>query len=115
MPAPALPDPRLLGDFFVPGDVTLGSLAEIYGLPVKPADAATTLSDYFNHLLGHAPHEGDSLPLGAVALIAHTVADGRVVMVGLQLAEPESAEPTTRLTRAARALRRAAGRFKRNS
>ena len=32
MPPPAAPDPRLLGDFFVSGDVTLGALAEIYGL-----------------------------------------------------------------------------------
>ena len=34
MPPPASPDPRLLGDFFVPGDATLGALAEIYGLQV---------------------------------------------------------------------------------
>jgi cell volume regulation protein A len=115
MPAPALPDPRLLGDFFVPGDVTLGSLAEIYGLPVGPADRATTLADYFNHLLGHAPHEGDSLPLGAVALIAHTVADGRVVTVGLQLAEPEPSPSNTPSARATQALRRAAARLRRNA
>ncbi len=38
MPPPAAPDPRLLGDFFVSGDVTLGALAEIYGLSVA-ADA----------------------------------------------------------------------------
>src|SRR5262249_26976961 len=31
MPPPAVPDPRLLGDFFVSGDVTLGALADIYG------------------------------------------------------------------------------------
>jgi cell volume regulation protein A len=113
MPAPALPDPRLLGDFFVPGDVTLGSLAEIYGLPVGPADRATTLADYFNQLLGQAPHEGDSLPLGAVALIAHTVADGRVVMVGLQLAEPDPAQPPTPRARATQALRHAFARLRR--
>src|SRR6266536_350901 len=32
MPPPSAPDPRLLGDFFVSGDVTLGALADIYGL-----------------------------------------------------------------------------------
>jgi len=32
--APATPDPRLLGDFFVAGTATLGALAEIYGLQV---------------------------------------------------------------------------------
>ena len=32
MPPPPLPDPRLLGDFFVTGEHALGELAEIYGL-----------------------------------------------------------------------------------
>src|SRR5712671_6282035 len=40
MPPPSRPDPRLLGDFFVSGDVTLGALAEIYGLAIAPEDAA---------------------------------------------------------------------------
>ena len=39
MPPPAAPDPRLLGDFFVSGDVTLGALADIYGLSIAPEDA----------------------------------------------------------------------------
>jgi len=34
LPPPARPDPRLLGDFFVPGTATLGALADIYGLQV---------------------------------------------------------------------------------
>jgi cell volume regulation protein A len=107
MPPPAAPDPRLLGDFFVPADVTLGALAEIYGLPVDPAQAATSLADYFVDQLGHATHVGDRLPLGAVALIAHAVHDGKVATVGLQLAEPETPAPRPRLLRRLRvALRR---------
>src|ERR1700704_733281 len=43
MPPPAAPDPRLLGDFFVSGDATLGALAEIYGLTVAPEAASITL------------------------------------------------------------------------
>ena len=31
LPPPRAPDPRLLGDFFVPGTATLGALADIYG------------------------------------------------------------------------------------
>src|SRR5262249_59992216 len=45
MPPPAAPDPRLLGDFFVSGEVTLGALAEIYALTVAPAAAETYLPD----------------------------------------------------------------------
>src|SRR6185437_1177403 len=47
MPPPSAPDPRLLGDFFVSGDATLGALAEIYGLTVAPEDAEMPLADYF--------------------------------------------------------------------
>src|SRR5215831_16051323 len=89
MPPPATPDPRLLGDFFVPADVSLGALGEIYGLPIEPAQATTSLADYFAAELGHAAHIGDRLPLGAVALIAHAVADGKVTTVGRQDAQPD--------------------------
>ncbi len=39
MPPPTAPDPRLLGDFFVSGEVTLGALADIYGLSIAPEAA----------------------------------------------------------------------------
>ena len=107
MPPPATPDPRLLGDFFVPADANLGALAEIYGLPIEPAQATTSLADYFAAELGHAAHVGDRLPLGAVALIAHAVHDGKVTTVGLQLADPDTPAPRPRLLRRLRvALRR---------
>src|SRR5262249_58003562 len=63
MPPPATPDPRLLGDFFVPADVTLGALADIYGLPVDRAQAAIPLGDYFVGQLGHVAHIGDRPPV----------------------------------------------------
>jgi cell volume regulation protein A len=115
MPPPAAPDPRLLGDFFIPADATLGALAEIYGLAVDPADAATALADYFAAQLDHPAHAGDRLPLGAVALIAHAVDHGRVTTVGLQLAEPDPVAPPARrrLRRLRAALRRARSRLRR--
>jgi cell volume regulation protein A len=91
MPPPASPDPHLVEDFFVPGDVTLGALAEMYGITVAPDDASMSLADYFANQLGQAPQEGDQLPLGPIALVAHTVTGDRVTTVGLQLAEPEAA------------------------
>ena len=48
MPPPASPDPRLLGDFFVPGDATLGALAEIYGLQVAADHTEVTLAEYLH-------------------------------------------------------------------
>jgi len=91
MPPPARPDPNLLEDFFVSGDVTLGALDEIYGLQIAPEDKPLTLRDYFAARRDSVA-TGDVVGLGPIALVAHTVVDGRVTTVGLQLPEPE-AEP----------------------
>jgi len=93
MPPPSAPDPRLLGDFYVAGDVTLGALADVYGLPVEADAAPMTLADHFARRLGRAARPGDALPLGLVHLIVHQVAGGRVTSVGLQLADPEPVAP----------------------
>ncbi|HEY7665969.1 MAG TPA: potassium/proton antiporter [Xanthobacteraceae bacterium] len=105
MPPPTTPDPRLLGDFFVAGDVTLGALADIYGLTIAPAAAGVSLADHIAGELGHSPKPGDVVQLGPIALVAHRVAGGRVASVGLRLADDEP--PATRtawLTKAAREL-----------
>jgi cell volume regulation protein A len=105
---PAKPDPRLLGDFFVSGDVTLAALAEIYGLQVAPEDAEMSLADDFAAHLKRPAKNGDTLPLGSIVLIAHKVSDGRVVHVGLRLAEPDAvpAAPLSLLERIKGWLRR---------
>jgi cell volume regulation protein A len=96
MPPPARPDPRLLGDFFVTGDHTLGELAEIYGLTIAPEETATTLADFFAARLVRRARQGDVIPLGAIALVAHAVSDGRVTSVGLRLADDDEAPATFR-------------------
>src|SRR4051812_18970328 len=89
-PPQAAADANLVEDFFVPGEITLGALAEIYGLAIPPKDAQTPLADYFAlYFIKHAPRPNDAIPLGPVKLVAHTVVGDRVVTVGLQLAEPE--------------------------
>lgn len=54
MPPVAAPDPHLLGDFVVSGDITLGNLAEIYGVSIGADKAQLTLADY-DITLDHAP------------------------------------------------------------
>lgn len=100
MPPPAGPDPRLLGDFFVPGEATLGMLAEIYGLQIAAAETELSLADHFAAKLGRSAKQGDVLPIGSIALVAHTVAEGRATVVGLRLVEPEPPRrPRSRLQR----------------
>jgi cell volume regulation protein A len=101
MPPPAAPDPRLLGDFFVSGDATLGALAEIYGLTVAPEAASITLAAHMAEELRHTPRPGDVVPLGPIALVAHRVTAGRVSTVGLRLAD-EDYESATLWVRARR-------------
>jgi cell volume regulation protein A len=91
MPPPTSPDPRLLGDFFVSGDATLGALAEIYGLQVAADHMEVALADFFTEQLRRRSKAGDIVQLGPIALLAHKVANGRVTTVGLRLAEPEEA------------------------
>jgi cell volume regulation protein A len=90
MPPPVSPDPRLLGDFFVPGTATLGALAEIYGLQVAADHTEVSLSDYFSEHLRRRVKTGDIVELGPIALLAQKVSNGAVTTVGLRLAEPES-------------------------
>ena len=97
MSPPASPDPRLLGDFFVPATATLGALAEIYGLQVAADHTEVSLADYFTEQLGRRVKTGDIVQLGPIALLAHKVEKGRVSTVGLRLAEPE--EPADLLGR----------------
>src|SRR5499427_840842 len=118
MPPPATPDLRLLGDFFVSGDVTLGTLSEIYGLTIAPQDTATTLADWFGTRLHHKAKVGDRLPLGAIQLVVDGVTKGRVTTVGLYLAEtteplaPESLSTRIKLSMG-RAFARLRGRARR--
>jgi len=116
-PPQTSPDAALVEDFFVPGDVTLGALAEIYGLTIPPEDAGTVLADYFAaYFIKHPPRVNDAIPLGPVKLVAHTVTEDRVVTVGLQLAEPEPVPRTwwdKIAIRSRRALRRLLARLRR--
>jgi cell volume regulation protein A len=107
MPPPSRPDPLLLGDFFVTGEHTLGELADIYGLTVAEEEKGITLADHFAKHGRRVPRPGDALPLGEIALVVHQVVDGRVVSVGLRLAdvEPDEAKPS-RLRRLKRIWRK---------
>src|SRR3954467_1159264 len=100
MPPSTAPDPHLLGDFMMSGEVHLGDLAQIYGVNVDGGQSGLTLADYFDIHLDHAPKEGATLPLDAIVLVARSISGGRVNIVGLRL--PEDEEPAAPLTLLAR-------------
>jgi cell volume regulation protein A len=94
LPPPRAPDPRLLGDFFVPGTATLGALADIYGLQIAPEHMDITLAAQFAEELKRPAKQGDIIHVGTIALLAHKVGKGGVTTVGLQLAEPDENAPS---------------------
>jgi cell volume regulation protein A len=83
------PDPHLLGDFTVSGEVALGDVAQVYGVNVDGEQSKLTLADYFDVHLDHAPKEGATLPLDSIVLVARNLSGGRVNVVGLRLPEEE--------------------------
>jgi potassium/hydrogen antiporter len=92
------PDPHLLGDFIVSGEITLGDLAQTYGVAVDAERSKLTLADYFDVHLDHAPKEGATLTLDSIVLVARSIGGGRVNVVGLRLPEDEEeAVPLTRM------------------
>ncbi|MEA2793491.1 MAG: potassium/hydrogen antiporter, partial [Bradyrhizobium sp.] len=92
------PDPHLLGDFVVSGEVTLGDIAAAYGVTVDAEQSKLTLADYFDVHLDHAPKEGATLALDSIVLVARSISGGRVNVVGLRLPEDEEdAAPLTRI------------------
>jgi len=112
MPVVPAPDPHLLGDFMMPGDVTLRDVADTYGVVVAPSDAHLTLADYFDIHLDHAPRVGATLPLDSIVLVARHIGGNRVNVVGLRL--PEDEEPVLSVpTRAEAAKLKLSGAWKR--
>ncbi len=99
MPAPSKPDAGALGDFFVSGEVSLGLIAETYGLQIAAGDAGMTVAEDFAAHLMRPAKQGDLLPLGSIALIAHTVVEGKVTNVGLRLADSDTEKPHSRIER----------------
>jgi potassium/hydrogen antiporter len=89
--SPAAADPRLLGDFYVPGTATLEMLAHIYGFTIDPDHRTVSLAEEFVARLGPRVQRGAAVPIGPIVMIAHKVAAGRVVQVALQLTAPDPA------------------------
>lgn len=85
LPADVEADQSFFGEFTFRGDVTLGTLAELYGLSVPPDKRGTTVTDYFAEAINEHPVVGDRVPLGASALIVREMDRDRVISAGLQL------------------------------
>ncbi|WP_051340225.1 potassium/proton antiporter [Azospirillum halopraeferens] len=87
-------DRDFYGDLVLLPDVTVGQLAELYGLPLSLTNAERTLRDLFDAEFSGAFEPGDRIRMGGVELIVRDVEDGALTSVGLAL---EPAVPRHRL------------------
>ncbi|UEM23005.1 potassium/proton antiporter [Skermanella mucosa] len=78
-------DRQFFGDLSLKADITVGSLAELYGLPLSVRNARLTLSDLFRQEFRDAVEVGDRLRMGSVELIARDMDEGKLLTVGLAL------------------------------
>ncbi len=79
MPPPAGPTRGCSAISSSPAIITLGELAEIYGLSIAPEDAGDDACRIHRRRSNvRTPKQGDIVPLGAIALVAQRVTDGRV-------------------------------------
>lgn len=74
-----------LGEFFFEADTPLGSLADVYDLPVPTERRDQTVGVYLEKMMGSSPTVGDTVRLGEVELLVSEVTDDRVTRVGLRL------------------------------
>ncbi|MBI2384340.1 MAG: potassium/proton antiporter [Gammaproteobacteria bacterium] len=90
--SPAGDERLFLGDFSLPPEITVNSVAERYGLPVPPDLSNKTLRDAFAHRLRGRAELGDRIPLGSFELIVRDIsAEGDILEVGLLLDNPDAA------------------------
>jgi cell volume regulation protein A len=78
-------DRQFFGDLTLKADITVGALAELYGLPLSVRNARLTLADLFRQEFRDSVEVGDRLRMGAVELIARDMEDGELLTVGLAL------------------------------
>jgi cell volume regulation protein A len=99
------------GELQFGGDLTLGAIATLYGVPIPPDQAEQTLAAYFAQAYDHAPSTGDAVTIGPLTLTVRETAGDGVSKVGLDiLAVDESDTPRGLLARTRHALRGFAGR-----
>lgn len=87
-------DREFFGDFAIDPETKMVDLAEAYGLPVSPDDAALTVAEFAQRRLIGATEVGDRVPLEAVELIVRELGpDRKIVRMGLAVEPSRAAQP----------------------
>lgn len=110
----------VFGEFAINGEVSIGQIADLYGIDAESEDRAHTVAELFAERFADRPRVGDRLLVGSRAVVvARTVEDSRVTQAGLQLDELVAQIKVyarlraSGLSRAVRPVRRAFRRWRR--
>lgn len=101
VPAEERPDVELATIFPFGGDVLLGTISDLYGLPVEPHERDMTVAAVFADRFDERPAVGNRLHVGTATLVARAVDDDRVTLAGLVLDDEDDARERSILTGAA--------------
>ncbi|HEX7119364.1 MAG TPA: potassium/proton antiporter [Longimicrobiales bacterium] len=82
------PELPLQTEFPLRGDTTVADLEEFYGIRIEAA-GTETLDELLRRRLGREPTPGAAVTIGAVALSARQIVDGRIEQVGLTITATE--------------------------
>ncbi|MDX6748259.1 potassium/proton antiporter [Geminicoccaceae bacterium 1502E] len=79
---------RRPSEFALHADVTLGALADLYGLEVPPEERDWTLERLFAERFEDGPRRGDRLAIGRAVVIARGIEEERLAAAALMLDDP---------------------------
>ncbi|MEZ0214905.1 MAG: potassium/proton antiporter [Xanthobacteraceae bacterium] len=87
--ADGTPELDLAASFPFRGDIALGAVADLYGLPLEPQERDITLADLFADRFDERPHPGNRINIGGATLVVRLVEHERVTLVGLSFEAEE--------------------------
>lgn len=95
------PDAELAAAFPFRGEIVLGAISDLYGLPVEPHERDLTIADLFAERFDERPNVGNRVQIGVATLVVRAVEDDRVTLAGLVFDDEEETREKSILTGAA--------------
>jgi cell volume regulation protein A len=79
----------IFGEFVLDGQVLVGGVAAFYGFAIEPEEQTLRLGEFIARRLRHRVVVGDRLRCEQVEFVVQSMADNKVIAVGIEL-DPES-------------------------
>ncbi|MCK0195517.1 potassium/proton antiporter [Ancylobacter sp. 6x-1] len=89
VPGEGQADVELAAAFPFRGDILLGAISDLYGLPVEPHERDLTIAGLFAERFDERPMIGNRVHIGTATLVVRAVEDDRVTLAGLSVDDEE--------------------------